>query len=415
MRRYLSPRWMRLIGVVIFAASLAACDLPGSVRGICSLPADMNVQLRPAVVDGVIYVGGQFGNIYALRASDGKLLWITPLSTGLLSTPAVVAGVVYVRSATTLYALAATDGRIIWHTTTFQPGFAVALAMPVIGAGLVYVAGGSGVVAVHARDGTPAWSFALPVVEGPNPPEIVGDLTLVNDTLYFGADGLYALAAATGKQRWFTPSSSPLIQFTTPVLVQGVLYDSIIDSTVAGPRSLPSAEVTDVAAYNPANRRRLLLRQFAGGPTTRPILAQGLLVVATQTYTADAHFAAQLVALTSQTGTVAWTLTQNDNMPLLPNTDMPLVYAQNTLYLGGTDISAVDATSHTVRWRGAAAQRPMLPVAVVGNTLYGGVGGSGNYTCNGPHIPPTDGGVVALHAADGQALWQTTLSAGQAH
>ena len=58
----------------------------------------------PAVVDGVIYVSSTDGNIYALNAANGIKIWSYAVGVG-LSSPAVVGGVVYVGGGNNIYAL----------------------------------------------------------------------------------------------------------------------------------------------------------------------------------------------------------------------------------------------------------------------------------------------------------------------
>jgi hypothetical protein len=56
------------------------------------------VESSPAVADGVVYVGSDDNNVYALNASTGITIW-TYGTTGLVdSSPAVANGVVYVGS-----------------------------------------------------------------------------------------------------------------------------------------------------------------------------------------------------------------------------------------------------------------------------------------------------------------------------
>lgn len=56
---------------------------------------------------------------YAVRASDGALMWRAPTNGGLLAlTPVVASGVVFAPTATTLKALRASDGRQLWRYIT---------------------------------------------------------------------------------------------------------------------------------------------------------------------------------------------------------------------------------------------------------------------------------------------------------
>jgi outer membrane protein assembly factor BamB len=53
------------------------------------------VDSSPVVAKGVVYVGSDDGNIYALDASTGVYLWVRDMS-GVDSSPVVAKGVVYV-------------------------------------------------------------------------------------------------------------------------------------------------------------------------------------------------------------------------------------------------------------------------------------------------------------------------------
>ena len=52
----------------------------------------------PAVANGVVYIGADDRNLYALNASTGALLWKYMTGNAVYSSPAVANGVVYVGS-----------------------------------------------------------------------------------------------------------------------------------------------------------------------------------------------------------------------------------------------------------------------------------------------------------------------------
>ena len=52
----------------------------------------------PAVANGVVYVGSDDNNVYALNATTGAKLWSYTTGGDVVSSPAVVNGVVYVGS-----------------------------------------------------------------------------------------------------------------------------------------------------------------------------------------------------------------------------------------------------------------------------------------------------------------------------
>ena len=73
-----------------------------------------------AVADGVVYFGGGDGYIYALNAVDGAIMWSFRTNCNPFSCPAVVGGVVYIggmdASSGQMYALNADTGAKIWGT-----------------------------------------------------------------------------------------------------------------------------------------------------------------------------------------------------------------------------------------------------------------------------------------------------------
>jgi outer membrane protein assembly factor BamB len=52
----------------------------------------------PAVANGVVYVGSEDGNMYALNAATGAKEWSYTTGNSVISSPAVANGVVYVGS-----------------------------------------------------------------------------------------------------------------------------------------------------------------------------------------------------------------------------------------------------------------------------------------------------------------------------
>ena len=74
------------------------------------------VDSSPAVVDGVVYIGSDDGNVYALNATNGTKIWNYTTDGTVYSCPAVVGGVVYIGSYDdNVYALNATNGTKIWN------------------------------------------------------------------------------------------------------------------------------------------------------------------------------------------------------------------------------------------------------------------------------------------------------------
>jgi alcohol dehydrogenase (cytochrome c) len=95
--------------------------------GLQASPALYSFEAAPIVVDGVMYVSGWEGYVWALDAASGQLLWLyqhaipldTPLCCGNVNRGVAVAkGKVFVATANGhLVALDATNGKAIWNKT----------------------------------------------------------------------------------------------------------------------------------------------------------------------------------------------------------------------------------------------------------------------------------------------------------
>ncbi len=132
-------------------------------------PSGPGYLMSLTVVDGVVDVGTMNSAVYALRASDGGLLWryntAGPVA-GPNSPPIGVDGIVYVSADVDqglgnvtgyVYALRASSGTLLWRYTT--EGYVYS---PTVANGVVYVSLMAGsLAALRASDGKPQWRYAL--------------------------------------------------------------------------------------------------------------------------------------------------------------------------------------------------------------------------------------------------------------
>src|SRR5580692_5681627 len=94
------------------------------------------VQSSPAAANGVVYVGSNDNNLYALDATTGALLWRYAAFYYVQPSPAVANGVVYVGSQdANVYALNASTGARLWSYATGS----VVESSPAVSNGVVYV------------------------------------------------------------------------------------------------------------------------------------------------------------------------------------------------------------------------------------------------------------------------------------
>jgi len=156
--------------------------------------------------DGVTVVGDRvYGATdslaFALSARTGRLLWqhvlVTATQRYVDIAPQVANGVVYASTIGdppngrgTLYALAATDGRLLWRLDTIKGSWKVP---PLAG-------GGGAWYAPSVADGVTYWGIANPLPWG-------GTKQYPNGGMYAGAalytDSLLAVDAKTGRLRWY--------------------------------------------------------------------------------------------------------------------------------------------------------------------------------------------------------------------
>lgn len=184
----------------------------------------------PTVVDGVAFAGGGAASgdgsnpptaakgLYAVDAATGALRWQYPLGSGVMASPAVADGMVFVTDLDAgVHAVSAADGELRWTVPSIAatgPGHG-----PAASGGLVHVptlswgAGAEpGLVAFDAATGETAWRRTLsgkPVTA----PAVADGLLLAGT--WDGA--LLALDAATGKDRWkIDIGSAPLAAVVVP-------------------------------------------------------------------------------------------------------------------------------------------------------------------------------------------------------
>jgi outer membrane protein assembly factor BamB len=152
---------------------------------VWSVPATDWVWSAPALADGKLYFGDSSGNVFAVDAADGDILWESDVHTmnevegvahnpqleikgAIQARPVVQDGVVYFASLGNseseeglLIAMEAATGEELWQTTTPAPLF----SDPVIVGDVIVVAMQSEVGVLYAYsldDGQQAWTYQPP-------------------------------------------------------------------------------------------------------------------------------------------------------------------------------------------------------------------------------------------------------------
>jgi len=177
------------------------------------------VNSSPAIAGGVIFVGSDDGNLYAIDQQTGAQKWQFATKSRIPSSPAVSRGIVYFSSYDgTFYAVDAASGKLVWkfrnpgerrfaathlHGSipvgeTMPDPFDVYLSSPVVWNGAVYFGSGDGnIYSLDAATGSLRWKFQTGDVVHASPAIADGRLYIGSWDSYF-----YALDALTGKELW---------------------------------------------------------------------------------------------------------------------------------------------------------------------------------------------------------------------
>ncbi len=258
-----------------------------------SFATNSRVASSPAVADGVVYFGSYDGFFYAVDASTGKLKWkfrnagerrfaathlhgSQPVNETMpdpfdvyLSSPVVWEGCVYFGSGDgNVYALNAVDGSVLWKFKTGD----VVHASPAIADGRLYIGSwDSFFYALDAKTGAELWRFKTGEDHDiHNQVGIQSSAAIADGVVYFGCrdSNLYALDAATGAKRWvFNNKGSWVI--TSPVVHEGRVYFATSDTALL--------HTVDAKTGAPVD-----LVQFHWPIFASPALAAGLIYVAGQ-------------------------------------------------------------------------------------------------------------------------------------
>ncbi|MBP1929179.1 PKD repeat protein/outer membrane protein assembly factor BamB [Methanolinea mesophila] len=194
------------------------------------------VYSSPAVVDGVVYIGSDDQNLYALDAENGAVVWNYTTGGRVLASPAVDNGIVYSGSYdNNLYALDKNTGLLLW---TFQTGGWVT-SSPVVTGGVVYSGSlGDRLYALDAHNGTELWNVTFGEY-----PSIDSSPAVCNGLLYVTGDQttLYALDAMDGTEIWNFTTGSPIS--SSPAVADGILYVSSWDGNAYALDTLTGQEI----------------------------------------------------------------------------------------------------------------------------------------------------------------------------
>jgi outer membrane protein assembly factor BamB len=388
--------------------------------------SDHNVSMT--VVDGVAYAGTYDNAVYALRSSNGSLLWHTRVNGAVEESPVVLNGIVYVSSFVEqtgpayLSALRADDGMMLWQYSSQSY-----INTPVIGDGVIYIAPQSDqVIALRAGDGKSLWHFTAPqsfsyqikslfngvlyVIAGTNGlSSTVYALRASNGTvlwryttdgledMFMSPDGgavyvfsqskLSALRAGDGHQLWSQPIDTTFDQ--SPQIIDGVIYLMATKISLETPTARSVSSLPQALAFG-----TLLLGNGQAATTTKQVPLEATKPLKEGKST--------LYAIRASDGTMLWQYPMNNGGNSFAGW---LKVADGVVYTsivipGNNDntgsIAALRSSDGKILWQDKITGSPS-GVLLADGTIYTGVDASSS-------------AVYALRARDGVLLWGYPVS-----
>ncbi len=219
------------------------------------------VESSPAVSDGVVYVGSQDNILYAIDALTGTEKWLFRIrTTGSIyssASPTVSNGVVFFGGVNhILYAINAGTGKEKWQ---FKEGYNV-YSSPAVSNGIVYVGINKNLYAIDAMTGKEKWRFSTGAAVQSSP-------AVSNGVVYIGSNdnNLYAIQAMTGKEKWRFATGN--LARSSPAVSNGVVYFGSNDGHLYAVGGVPAGQVntpTDVATPRIQNSPQPILPSNSG-------------------------------------------------------------------------------------------------------------------------------------------------------
>jgi len=209
----------------------------------------------PTFANGVVYMGAPDHNLYAFDAKTGHVLWQASTGGRIGSSPTLANGVIYIGSDDhNLYAFKASTGKQLWQ---YQTGNDIR-SSPAVANSIVYVGSDDGNLYAFNTNGVLIWSYHT----GGN---IRSSPAVANGIVYAGSDDgkLYAFDAAHGTLLWAKTTGRGID--SSPAVYKGVVYVGSKDGTLY--------------AFNAANGRLLWTATTGGSISSSPTIAGGVLFI----------------------------------------------------------------------------------------------------------------------------------------
>jgi len=261
------------------AAEVLALDA-GTGKEIWRVKAGAPMRSAPTVGGGRVYVVTVQNELIAFAVKDGKELWRhagLPETAGFLgsASPAYANGILIVpHTSGEIYALRANNGRQLWTDTIASVRRVTAVAAlthirghPVIDRGRVYVVSHSGrLAAIDLRTGNRVWDLDVGALQMP---WVAGEFVFVLTN-----DGkLAALRRDNGRVKWVTE----LLRYVDKSKRKKTIF--WVGPVLAGDRLVVSGSHGEVLSVSPYSGKVLGWLRMSEGVLVPPLVASGTLYI----------------------------------------------------------------------------------------------------------------------------------------
>jgi outer membrane protein assembly factor BamB len=326
-------------------------------------PVGDSVVTSAAVVNGMVYVAGN-DNIYALDAYTGAEIWSYPATPPMYSSPAVSEDMLFIGVAGKLLALDASSGTEVWSCPTEYPEDRV-ISSPAVVDGVVYVGYPEGCLyALNASTGSKIWNYTTKDVG--NGVAIQSSPAVVDGVVYFGSldHNVYALKASTGEKIW--NHTVRLSVNSAPAVSEGVVY---VCSRAGILYALNAASGKELWRFTVSD---LLQRIYGYSPTG----ADGVVYVRSSDF-------GELYALDASTGDLNW-----ENLGAFDVRGSSAAIVGDVVYSGTT---ALNASTGEELWHFPTESNKVSASPAVSNGILYIAAGDGYFYAIGEPLttPPT--------------------------
>jgi len=369
-------------------STIGATTLPTPISKPIHAPASSEQNVNVTVAGGVAYLSttlasdpsSQKNAVYALRTSNGALLWHQKIEGSADQAPLVANGVVYVTSYVGqsgpdyVYALRASDGSLLWRNSNANY---VNLSLSTTDSSMIFVASQGQLSALNTSDGTTLWNLTTKDNSSGVPLEDNG-VVYFSSSIDNGQGTFYALRASDGSSIWQTTTSGYTYM---PAELNGVIYINSAGGTLVALRT--------------SDGHQLWKRTLDASFIQSPLFANGVLYITTTKILEPpaAHSISPLQGLTD-IGALLWNTLQNvPSVHTMPHKE------------GISSIYAIRASDGAVLWHFAmnnGANSWASWFSVENEVVYASAvnpGGASN-----------TGNIYALQSSNGSLLWQDKLN-----